>query len=53
MAKTIEMTVTQFAAFRGVSRQAILKAIKKPRRIVGVVSYRKIGNSYILIVKQE
>lgn len=53
----MELTVTQLADENGVSRQYILKLISDNNKDVlatmGVKSWRKVGNMYILKMKPK
>jgi hypothetical protein len=45
-----QISVTQYAANRGITRQAVLKQIIKGRSLPGVTKVEKIGATYVLTV---
>jgi hypothetical protein len=47
------MTVTEYAALRGISTQAVRKAIKMSYKLPGVLSHRKSGNVHLLTVQVD
>lgn len=51
--KKINMTVTEYAALRGISTQAVRKAIKMSYKLPGVLSHRKSGNVHLLTVQVD
>jgi hypothetical protein len=44
------ISVTEYAAQRGVSRQYILKCIKDNKQLPGISHYFKTGATYVLVV---
>lgn len=44
----MKLSVTQYAAMRGISRQAVLKQIAHSRSLPNVISYEKIGKTWFL-----
>ena len=48
--KTIELSVTQFANIKGISRQAVIEYLKKGKLYPEIISYKKVGNTYVLHV---
>lgn len=49
----ITISVSEYAAMRDITPQAVIKAIKKNHRTPGVTEVRKIGNQYILTVNVD
>jgi len=43
-----QLSITEYADLRGITRQAVLKAIYKGHNLKGVINYKKIGNAYAL-----
>jgi predicted DNA-binding protein YlxM (UPF0122 family) len=43
-----KISVTQYAKSRGISRQAVLKQIKKGKNLPTIIKYEMIGTTYIL-----
>lgn len=50
--KSKRVSITEYAEGRGVTRQAILKQIKYGRALPGIKSYEKIGETWMLTVKE-
>jgi predicted DNA-binding protein YlxM (UPF0122 family) len=48
-----QLSVTQYANERGISRQAVLKQIKKGRTLPNILKVEKIGETYVLTVISE
>lgn len=44
----MKLSVTQYAAIRKITRQAVLKQIKKGKNLPYIVNYEKIGKTYLL-----
>lgn len=44
------MSITDYAASRGITRAAVLKQIKFERALPGIKSYEKVGNTWVLEV---
>lgn len=44
----MKISVTQYAEIRGITRQAVLKQIKKGKSLPGIIKYEKIGATYVL-----
>lgn len=44
----MKLSVTQYAAERGITRQAVLKQIKKGKSLPNVVKWEMIGKTYVL-----
>ncbi len=50
-AKEKQVSVTQYAAIRGITRQAVLKRLHPiPKPLAGVIRAEKIGSTWMLIV---
>jgi hypothetical protein len=45
-----QISVTQYANDRGITRQAVLKQIKKGRSLPNILHVEKIGQTYVLTV---
>jgi predicted DNA-binding protein YlxM (UPF0122 family) len=48
-----QLSVTQYAATRGITRQAVLKQIKKGKQLPNITNIEKIGETYVLTVISE
>jgi hypothetical protein len=46
------MSVTQYAAMMGITRQAVLKRIGKSE-LPGVIKFEMVGSTYILTVDEK
>jgi len=44
----MKLSVTQYAKARGITRQAVLKQIAHGRLLPNVISYEKIGETWLL-----
>lgn len=51
--KKINMTVTEYAALRGISTAAVRQAIKMNYKLPGVLSHWKSGNVHLLTVRVD
>jgi hypothetical protein len=51
--KKIQCSVTEYATLRGISRQAVLERLKENKILLHVLSYKKIGNTWILDVDRQ
>lgn len=48
-----EMTTAQYKKIRGVkSTVGITRAMKKGKKLIGVISYRKVGRDWVLVVDE-
>jgi len=48
-----QISVTQYSKDRGISRQAVLKQIKKGRSLPNITKVEKVGETYVLTVISE
>jgi predicted DNA-binding protein YlxM (UPF0122 family) len=44
----MKLSVTQYAKDRSISRQAVLKQIKKGKQLPNIAFYEMIGKTYVL-----
>jgi len=51
--KAQQITVTQYAEIRGISTQAVRKAIKEGWILPGITKVQMFGKTYILTYKPE
>ena len=45
-----QISVTQYANDRGITRQAVLKQIKKGKSLPNITNVEKVGATYVLTV---
>jgi len=45
-----QISVTQYANDRGITRQAVLKQIKKGKALPNITRVEKVGETYVLTV---
>lgn len=48
-----EMTVKEYAKMKGISPQAVTKRLRKPNYANDMISHRKVGDIYIIKVKEK
>lgn len=46
--KAKRLSVTEYAELRSIKRQAVLKQIKYGRKLPGIRSYEKVGETWVL-----